>query len=313
MIDFFNKKIIIVVKKINLLAFLMICFFSLSAQKADMSKARPTHKYIIDINGDGKSDFCVLSRKEKAIFIKDLPAYQIRSLYRNLFPCFGDFDGDGRTEIAFFSQGFIYIVGMFITSLGKTGDLPVPADFDGDGKTDFVLWRPEEGNWFFLSGQVMTWGQAQDIPIPMDYDGDGRADFAVWRPNNGSWFINFSSGAEASFVWGNRGDIPVPADYNGDGKAEAAVWRPTSGSWFIRLSDKETTSLTWGRKGDIPLAGDFDGDGKFEPAVWRPEENTWYIYGKEPVVFGQTGDIPLSWNTWILWFKGLIEIKADTN
>ncbi len=74
------------------------------------------------------------------------------------------------------------------------GDLPVPGDFDGDGKTDVAIYRPSTGNWFWVGSTNavvghLTWGLPDanawslpgDVPIPADYNGDRRADAAVYR------------------------------------------------------------------------------------------------------------------------------------
>jgi hypothetical protein len=100
--------------------------------------------------------------------------------------------------------------------------VPVPGDYDGDGRTDLAVFRPPTAEWFILSSsdggltQVTFGGPGLDVPVPGDYDADGKADVAVFRTTTGEWFIVRSSdGVVEQVFWGAPalGDTPVPGRY----------------------------------------------------------------------------------------------------
>jgi glucose/arabinose dehydrogenase len=230
----------------------------------------------------------------------------------------GEFDGDGRADIAVFrpSTGVWWIsysgtTGYAAIQWGESGDIPVPGDYDGDGRIDIAVFRPSTGVWWIsYSGTTgyaaIQWGESGDIPVPGDYDGDGRTDITVYRPASGHWFVLLSStGFTASDVyqWGISGDIPVPADYDGDGRTDITVYRPASGHWFVLLSSTGFTAsdvYQWGISDDIPVPADYDGDGRTDITVYRPASGYWFVLKSstnyltwDTYQWGETGDIPV--------------------
>jgi uncharacterized repeat protein (TIGR01451 family) len=165
------------------------------------------------------------------------------------------------------------------------------SDFDGDGKSDIAVFRPTEGNWYWLSSQNSTvnaihFGSTGDKIVPGDYDGDGKTDFAVWRPSNGSWYIQRSSLGFTALQFGTSGDLPAQADFDGDGKTDTAVFRPSNGTWYVMGSTAGFSAVQFGANGDKPVAADYDGDGKADIAVFRPSEGNWYVLKSLGGLFG---------------------------
>ncbi len=139
-----------------------------------------------------------------------------------------------------------------------TSDTPVVGDFDGDSRSEIGYFR--NGFWFsmgfgvdaFQGPRSFQWGTAGDIPVPGDYDGDRQTDYAIFRPSTGVWWVNRSTEGILAVQFGQDGDVPVPADYDGDGKVDIAVYR--NGVWYqLRSASGTFYAEQWGLPGDFPI------------------------------------------------------------
>jgi len=195
-----------------------------------------------------------------------------------------------------FSVSQVFQFTIFGTSTGQR----TPFDFDGDTKTDLSIFRPAQGEWWYLKSTTggngaTQFGSSTDTIVPADYTGDGKTDIAFFRPSTGFWYVLRSDDYSFyAFPFGASGDVPVSADYDADGKADAGVFRPSNSTWYISNSGGGTTIAQFGSAGDVPVAADYDGDGKADTGIFRPSLGQWWIQrstaGLLAVQFGQNGD-----------------------
>ena len=211
----------------------------------------------------------------------------------------GDFDSDGRTDLAVFrpstaqfwvsqsTAGILSPIPVFGAT--KLSDIPIVGDFDGIGKPEVAIFRPSTAQWFVLGPNgghlVGTFGATNlfDIPVPGDYDGTGKTELAVFRPSTAQWFVLGPTGGRLLGTFGatNLFDIPVPGDYDGTGKTELAVFRPSTAQWFVMGTTGGRLLGTFGAPNlaDLPVPGDYDGLGRTELAVYRTTTGQWFVLG----------------------------------
>ncbi len=189
----------------------------------------------------------------------------------------GDFDGDGRTDLALVRLGgnwsslpvayseaddTVRVVNRpaadFARWARESGVVVTSGDFDGDERTDLTLVRLG-GNWSSL---------------PVAYSEDGDTVRVVNRPA-----ADFAHRARESGVVVARGD------FDGDGRTDLGLVRRDEG-WSslpvaysedgdtVRVVDRPTVDFdAWAtRSGVVVTTGDFDGNGRDDLALVRHDE-----------------------------------------
>jgi hypothetical protein len=231
----------------------------------------------------------------------------------------GDFNGDGKLDLAAANQGtFPYTDGSVSILLGKGDGTLLPAqtlsagagprsvavgDFNGDGKLDLAVagygfeyhgnypygyWAPTDenvrvllgqGDGSFLPAQTFPAGSGPSAVAVGDFNGDSKQDLAIagggvnvlLGQGDGTFLpaLNFPVGYNPRSV--------AVGDFNGDGKQDLAVANSTypNGTVSVLLGQGDGTfqSAVNYAAGSYPwsvVVADFNGDGKQDLAVAAP-------------------------------------------
>jgi len=121
-------------------------------------------------------------------------------------PMVGDWNGDGRSKVGLFRQGFFWIL-----------------DYNGNG--------------VFEQGIDTTYafgGVSGDVPVVGDWTGAGTSNVGIVRygyfwildANGNGTFDGTGPGQDYAFAYGGiPGDVPVVGDWNGSGTSKVGVFR----------------------------------------------------------------------------------------
>ncbi len=205
----------------------------------------------------------------------------------------GDFNGDGRDELALFKDGEWLLdmngngewdPGDMWLRLGTRGDLPIIGDWDGDGKDDIGIYGPE---W---SGDEERLAIESGLPNPdnrystrpKNLAETSRDEEAIEEDSNlehrrlmqrSALGQGRSDAIDHVFRFGGDNMQPVAGDFNGSGISAIGVFR--DGKWRLdldgdgRFDSQRDAIFEFGQAGDIAIVGDFNGDGLDEIAIVR--------------------------------------------
>jgi len=233
-----------------------------------------------DFNGDGRDDVVVFTRGGAAdvyvalsngsAFIGAGVKWHDAFAFGSEIPMVGDFNGDGRDDIATFTRGntadvFVALSNgsSFVGNGVRWHDLFAPAwripmvgDFNGDGRDDiasFTRGAAADVHVALSTGSAFRaaalWHDFlavnSEVPLVGDFSGDGRDDIATFTrgssndvyvaTSNGSSFVGTGVRWHSSF--GFTAEVPGAGDVNRDGRADImAFTRGSAGDVFVALS-----------------------------------------------------------------------------
>jgi hypothetical protein len=236
-----------------------------------------------DFNGDGKLDLAaanydgssvsVLLGKGNGTFAA-APGSPINVGTQPYALAIGDFNGDGKTDLAVANFGGATVSvllgngnGSFTAAPGSpaaVGSQPTSVavgDFNGDGKADLavansnsntvsVLLGVGNGSFTAAASSPIAVGADPSSVMAADFNGDGRADLAVanFNSNNMSLLVGngdgtFAAASDSPIAVGTGPDAVSFGDINRDGKPDVIVSNSAGNSLSVLLNASPGSAL----------------------------------------------------------------------
>ncbi|WP_425551891.1 FG-GAP-like repeat-containing protein [Fodinicola feengrottensis] len=238
-----------------------------------------------DVDGDGRTDIIWFVRggsPKVYVQLSNGSTFGAPQLWHSFFaldseiPLVGDFNGDGRADIATFTRGASYGPGQVYVALstgssfegtsqlwdsnfGYGSEPPAVGDFNGDGMDDIATFSQgttgdvyvalSNGARFLGNGGDNLWNgwfaPAGETPAVGDFNGDGRDDIVTFTQANPALvYVGLSDGTQfgAGAIWHHRfslaGEVPGVGDFDGDGKSDIVTFtRGTAAQVYVSLSN----------------------------------------------------------------------------
>lgn len=261
----------------------------------------PTELVHNDIDGNEKSDVLLYRPGTFAYWVMDanvISRARAFTLGTGLVPvATGDFDGNGRADVAFknasrqivvwLGDGTVFTSGV-AASLASSYEVIGAGDVNADGKDDLLLHRAGQLAHWVMNGAKVT--SSKVVPVDAafkpavvgDFDNNGRADIA-WRNTAGDvyfWLAN-TSDYTSSFVTklSSTYTIRAASDIDGDGKSDLLLHRPGQMVQFVMngASIVRSRAFTVVTSHNLVSTGDFNGDGRGD-VVWQNTDGNLYMW-----------------------------------